>query len=62
MNDENLVVQVRIRLDPGQAARLDSRARERGCTRSEYIRKALEVQMTAEEDLQRTLMERPEGT
>ena len=46
-------VQVRVRLSPDQAARLDSNAHGRGITRSEYIRNALEVELKAEENVRR---------
>ena len=48
-------VQIRVRISPDQAARLDHNADLDGCTRSEYLRRALEVQLTAAEDLRKTL-------
>ena len=50
-------VQIRVRLSPDQAAKLDHNAELDGCTRSEYLRRALEVQLTAAEDPRRTLRE-----
>ena len=55
MHAGDKTVQIRVRLSPDQAARLDSHTHDRGITRSEYIRKAIEVQLTADEDLRRTL-------
>ena len=50
-------VQVRVRLSPDLAARLDHNAHLDGVTRSEYLRRSLEVQLTADEDLRRTARE-----